>query len=200
MYKKKLPNSEKLNRILTYYPDSGLLFWKHRDFDTFEYDGPHKLRIVNSWNKAHAGTQGFLTKLNTGYFASTIDGTPFLAHRIIWKMVHGVDPDHIDHINGVRHDNRLVNLRETNLRGNARNMGLTSKNTSGVMGVHWHVTNKTWTANIHSGKRLIHLGTFKSKEEAALARKRAEKAFGYHTNHGRQAITTYPRTYSGTTP
>ena len=193
MYKKALPDSEKLNRILSYYPDSGLLFWKHRDFDTFEYQGPHLLRIANSWNTAHAGKQGFTIRLNTGYMASTIDSVPFLAHRIIWKMVHGVDPEHIDHINGLRNDNRLVNLRETTVGGNCRNMATPSSNTSGVVGVHWHTTNRTWTANIQACGRLTHLGTFKSKEEAIAARKRAERALGYHANHGRENTTTYPR-------
>ena len=37
----------------------------------------------------------------------------FFAHRVVWMMVHGEWPEHtIDHINGVKTDNRIQNLRD----------------------------------------------------------------------------------------
>jgi hypothetical protein len=48
-----------------------------------------------------------------GYLRVWIDGYTFPAHRLIWLHVHACWPTYwIDHINGVRDDNRLANLRD----------------------------------------------------------------------------------------
>lgn len=116
-----------------------------------------------------------------GYRNIRIEGKYYLAHRLIWKLLYGEDPEEIDHINGNRSDNRITNLRSVCHYENMRNRKRGSDNTSGVMGVSWHKVNSKWRARI--GEEL--LGDFDKFEDAVAARKQAEKELGYHPNHGR---------------
>jgi hypothetical protein len=58
-------------------------------------------------------------------------------HRLVWELYHGPIPDgmHIDHINHIRDDNRLCNLRLASRSENCCNQLLLTRNTSGVKGV-----------------------------------------------------------------
>ena len=67
----------------------------------------------------------FRTKNNCGYIQLGFAGTITLAHRIIWTMHNGPIPDgyEIDHINKVRDDNRIENLRILTVYENRSNNG-----------------------------------------------------------------------------
>lgn len=59
---------------------------------------------------------------SAGYFTVGFQGKQFMAHRIIWALHHGRQPNGlIDHINGQRWDNRIENLREATPAQNAWN-------------------------------------------------------------------------------
>lgn len=59
---------------------------------------------------------------NRGYIAITFYGEYWLAHRLVWAHVHGfIPPCEIDHINRVRNDNRLRNLRLVSRSENQKN-------------------------------------------------------------------------------
>ena len=90
-----------------------------------------------------------------------------------------------DHINGVRNDNRLVNLREVDPIQNNRNSKRTSLNTSGQMGVGWNKQTQKWRSIVHVEGKGVFLGAFKNKEDAIKVRKQAEIEYGFHKNHGR---------------
>jgi len=122
-----------------------------------------------------------------GYLKGTIDGVYYLAHRVIWKIVTGEDPDEIDHIDGDRLNNALVNLRNVSRSENAKNLPMQTSNTSGIVGVYQK--GKSWAAHIGAGGTTLHLGTFETRREAIAARKAADVAYGYHANHGREAKT-----------
>jgi hypothetical protein len=184
--RKPLPPVELLRAVLDYDPDTGTLTWKRRPAWTFR--GETVKRVGATWNAQHPGRPAFYTPNRFGHLNGYINGTPYLAHRIIWKLVTGKEPDFIDHIDGNPGNNRWSNLRSGGASMNSRNMAVPNTNTSGVSGVHWHKTNRTWTANIHAGGKLKHLGTFKDKTSAIKARQAAEKFFGYHPNHGRQRL------------
>jgi len=179
------PKAEVLNACLRYDRETGYLTWCAREPWTFDKDIKHPKRFISSWNAKHQGKLAFVTATYDGYWCGRFNGVVYLAHRIIWKMVTSEDPLHIDHINGNRRDNRLENLRSVHFSDNMKNVAVSVRNTSGVLGVFWHKTNRRWNANIYHGKKLIHLGTFDSKESAIKARAKAAAEFGYHANHGR---------------
>lgn len=97
--------------------------------------------------------------------------------RIIWTMIHGPIPCGvvIDHINGNRRDNRLVNLRAATISQNSRNRGLAKNNSTGVHGVSRSSRKGKYEARIQSNGKVIHLGTFSSIEDARRCRLAAEQ-------------------------
>lgn len=122
-----------------------------------------------------------------GNIAISVLGKAYKAHRLAWLYMTGDWPkDQIDHINGDPTDNRWSNLREVDNMENTRNVGIPKNNTSGVMGVWWHKQNKKWCAEIKVNYKKISLGLYKTIEEAAAARKEAERHYGFHENHGRK--------------
>lgn len=106
-----------------------------------------------------------------------------MAHRVIWKMVYGHDPDDIDHINGIRSDNRLMNLRNVTRAENLKNLSVSTRNKSGIIGVCQ--ARGKWVAQIKINGKTTHVGTFATKTEAARARLIASQKAGYHANHGK---------------
>lgn len=103
-------------------------------------------------------------------------------------MVYGSWPDgQIDHINGVRDDNRIENLRVVTSAENHKNMALGTASTSGVAGVSWHERDARWRAHIKVGGRQKHLGNFRRFEDAVSARLTANAALGFSERHGMDA-------------
>lgn len=98
-------------------------------------------------------------------------GLNFQGHRLAWLYVHGVDPpEQVDHINGVRHDNRLANLRLATNGENCRNANIQRNNRSGFRGVWFENQRGLWEARIHKDGRRAWRGFFKTAEEANKAR------------------------------
>jgi hypothetical protein len=121
-----------------------------------------------------------------GYVKIKILRRDYRAHRLAWLIVYGsFPPEQIDHINGVKHDNRIINLRSVTCLENCRNKPLSSSNTSGYIGVSYAKTIKKWVAKIGSVDKNVHLGSFENKEDAIEARRIAEINYNYHPNHGR---------------
>ena len=132
------------------------------------------------------GSEAFLSPSGDGYLQGHLLGKMMLSHRVIWALAHGEWPAHdIDHINGVRSDNRLVNLRAVTRSENMRNAKTPVTNTSGVIGVNLCGRSGSWRSTIQTDGRRVHLGYFKTKAAAVSARKAAEIKGGYHENHGR---------------
>lgn len=100
-------------------------------------------------------------------------------------MHYGNWPQHIDHINGDRLDNRIENLREVDRAENMKNMRMPADNTSGFVGVTRHY--EKWKAQITVNGKHIYLGRFDHKKDAIAARIAANRKFGFHENHGSRA-------------
>lgn len=103
-----------------------------------------------------------------GYVLIMVLGKQYRAHRLVWLWVHGEFPSQqLDHINGVRHDNRLCNLRPATNSENCKNGKLPKNNTSGFKGVSWMPRQKAWAAHIRVDGKAIHLGLYRDVVEAA---------------------------------
>ena len=186
MAKTELPTPEELRKLLRYEPDTGKLFWRERTPDMFEDGKQSADTACRQWNTRRAGKEAFTTDSGTGYRQGRIFTRAYLAHRVIWAMAHNEWPEEqIDHINGVRDDNRIENLRSVSNSENSKNQKLSSANTSGHMGVYWLPKTRKWLAQIKVNGRGLHLGHYTEKDDAVAARKAAEAKYGFHENHGR---------------
>jgi hypothetical protein len=102
----------------------------------------------------------------SGYVQVNIAGTVVKGHRLAWYLHYGEWPDgHIDHINGIRNDNRIANLRVVTNAINCQNKRRAMpKSKTGVLGVV-KVCGR-YQANIHHNRKKHYLGTFDTAEEA----------------------------------
>lgn len=168
-------------KLFNYDHASGNLSWKPRARELFKTD-----REFKRWNARHANkTAGGLDKSkNSGYLRVQVDGKTYQVHRVIWLMAHGSWPDRIDHINHVRTDNTLFNLRSVTNTTNRKNQ-TQNINSSGFVGVTWHKTRQKWQALIGVNGKVIYLGLFADKQDAIKARKSANVKYNFHPNHGK---------------
>ena len=121
-----------------------------------------------------------------GYIWIRLNGRLYAAHRLVWLYVYGeFPPEFIDHINHIRNDNKLKNLRCVSHAENMKNRPLTCKNTSGYSGINYNAKNKAWQINIGVKGKSKTLGYRKDLEDAIKIRKAAEKNYGYHENNGK---------------
>jgi len=124
-----------------------------------------------------------------GYINIKINKKFYKAHRLAWLYVYGEMPNgDIDHLNHIRTDNRIENLRVVDKHTNMKNQKRNTKNKSGVAGVYWHNKQKLWHSYITLSYKRIHLGSFTEFSEAVKARKNAELKYGFHKNHGKREV------------
>jgi len=196
----ELPSQKLLLELLSYNPKTGKLFWNARKTHHFEQSrktsGATNESLCRSWNTQFAGKEAFTAHKNGkrgGYKVGAINARNYRAHRIIWMMVHGVDPkqNEIDHKNHVRDDNRIDNLRMVAQHGQARNMALHKSNKSGFAGVSWDKQKMKWRAVIEVNGKQLFLGRFDDKDDAIRARKAANVEHGFHENHGAAKTVQY---------
>jgi hypothetical protein len=132
----------RLRDALAYDPETGEFRWKT--------SGP----------KRTAGAKaGHVAK--SGYVILTAANYQVTGHRLAWAFVYGEIPTFwIDHINGVRSDNRIANLRAATPSQNLANRGVRKDSASGIKGVYQNKRTGKWEARIA-------VGGFATAEEAA---------------------------------
>lgn len=138
----------RLKELLHYNEETGVFTWK-----------------VRCGARALAGnTAG--SKTSEGYSGIHVKGKSYLSHRLAWVYTYGYFPkEEVDHINGDRSDNRILNLREATRTQNNQNLRKCQKNSSsGILGVY--PEGKKFKAVIGFGGKLVYLGMF---ETAVLA-------------------------------
>ena len=162
---------EEVARLFTYDREAGVLYWRIRDRNTIR-------------RKYVAGS---IKGAKDGYRRVGIKGKTYQAHRIIMMLCFGHIPENaeIDHINHVRDDNRLVNLRFTTQGENLKNQSVSSKSTTGVTGVYFSKSRNKFIAQIKVNRQVHYLGCYNTLEEAAAARAEANLKFNFHNNHGK---------------
>ena len=141
---------EELKELLTYDQETGVFYWN--------------VPVGHLKAGSKAGSIALC-----GYVKIRIKNSLYKAHRLAWIYVHGsIGNYQIDHINMIKSDNRLSNLRICSSRLNAQNKKVAQKNNkSGFLGVC--VRGDKFDARIQVGGKKFQLGTFRTKEEAHKA-------------------------------
>lgn len=170
-----LPSREILLTRLEYYPYTGALLWKPVGEITMPGKG-----VAQRWNKLYADMEAFTSIDGEGYLYGRLDHTFYKAHRIIWKMQTGEEPDQIDHKDRNKLNNAWLNLRKSSAFGNATNRGMRSDNTSGFTGVT-KTPSGSWAVKLGNQ----YLGTYKNLDEAINIRDQALSASPYDPSHGK---------------
>ena len=115
-----------------------------------------------------------------GYRKISFCKRSYLAHRLAVFFVHGVWPEEVDHINGVRDDNRICNLRVVSRSQNCENLRQAkSHSKTGFLGVSQN--GNRWKSVIVVSGRRVHLGTFPSPELAHSVYLTAKRALHAHS-------------------
>jgi len=150
---KQLPSQEALRGLFSYDPDTG-----------------HLTNVSTRSSRAVKGHRAG-SLMGTGYRRIVIDKVEYGEHRLIWKLVHGEDPDTIDHINSLRSDNRLCNLRNCTAAENNR-FAATKKNRLPLGVKQLKENGRSYDCYMAratiEGKR-VYLGTFDTPEQAHQA-------------------------------
>jgi hypothetical protein len=164
----KTTTQSRLKEVFSFDPEIGRLFWTN----------------PTARNVKIGSIAGRLTK--DGYRRVCLDGFAYPEHKLIWLYFYGKFPDgEIDHINHIRDDNRIPNMRDVPRTQNNKNKSIGKNNSSGVIGVCWDKQGKNWKAAITVNSKKIHLGYFKDLKEAIQARKSANLKYRFHENHGK---------------
>jgi hypothetical protein len=138
-----LPEVEELHRLFRYDSETGKLYWK----------------ISPTYSVKRGDEAGSLNP--SGYRYVSIKNKNYRVHRVVYKMCHKVEPPaYLDHINEIKTDNRIENLREIdnghNLRRSLKGSGV--RNPSGNV--------KKYCARPCFNGKEYHLGVFDTYEEA----------------------------------
>ena len=105
-----------------------------------------------------------------GYYIRWVDKKCYTEHSLVWLYHHGKYAHEIDHVNRIKTDNRIENLRECDRslnNGNHRLIRLNNK--SGYRGVSWAAGYRKWWAQLSSKGVHYNLGYYDTPEDAAIA-------------------------------
>ncbi len=156
--KERLVTQKHLRQILKYKKKKGLFIWKKNFGRRFVKDH------IAGW------------KDSTGYRSIMINGYSYLEHRLAFLYVKGYFPEkHVDHINGIKHDNRWRNLREVSVSCNMRNAKIARNNKTGVKGISYRRRDGAYVAGIGYKNKWIIIKQTPSFVEAVLYRLAAEQ-------------------------
>lgn len=147
---------DELKRRLSYNPETGVFL----------------VKLPRGGRRAGTVAGGLRT---LGYRTVNLLGFHYKEHRLAWFYVHGTWPSsQLDHVNGVRSDNRLSNLRECSQAENSQNHGTSRASKTGVTGVRFLPRDSVYHASITVAGKAHHLGSFNELSAATSARVEAK--------------------------
>jgi len=142
---------DQLKQRLWYRPETGDFYWRIAPTNNMQ-----------PWQKAGSPS-------TEGYVQIMVCARKYPAHHLAWLYVHGVMPDHVDHINQIKADNSIGNLRLATQSQNNMNKKVQSNNKTGLKGVYLYKKNMKYTAAIKANGKRHYLGYFDTQEEAHQA-------------------------------
>lgn len=144
---------ENVNTLLTYNEQTGVFVWAKQP--------SRAVKQGQTAGSAHP----------TGYVFISIKSKLYAAHRLAWLVTHGTLPlGHIDHINGIRDDNRINNLRDVTHTENLQGFRHPRSNSVAKMvGVTYRKDCCKWQARMQRNGTTQFLGMFNTPEEASAA-------------------------------
>jgi hypothetical protein len=126
---------------------------------------------------------GFIN--NQGYTVVKIGEKAYMAHRLIFMMHYGYLPKIIDHVDGNKSNNNILNLRCATHGQNIQNSKLRKDNASRIKGVYWYPSRNKWLVQLRINGKIKHFGYFDSLDVAKLVIQSARnKHHGEFANHG----------------
>lgn len=153
---------KRLKEVLNYDSETGIFTWV--DYSNF--------------GRAKTGAAGWFC--TAGYLTIQIDKVKYQAHRLAWLYTYGYFPENnIDHINRIKQDNRIDNLRDVSQQCNVRNSRIRKDNKTGVPGVIKYSRCKGWAAQIKINRRSKTIGYYSSFTDAVFHRFAAEQCIGW---------------------
>ncbi len=157
---------EEIREFLVY--DKGKLLWSQKP----------SIRINVGSEAGHVTAKGYLKV--------RFRGKGYLSHRVVWFLKKNEQPPKLlDHINNIKTDNRIENLRAATDTQNQHNCKLSSANKSGVKGVHWNKRKSKWQVRVMVAGVNKHIGYYTTLGAAEVAAQQArENLHGSYANHG----------------
>ncbi len=148
---------DELKELLHYEPTTGKFTW-----------------LVSTSNRVSIGSEAGKAGVKATYRQIRIDGVAHLSHRLAFLYMTGTIPDIVDHVNGVKHDNTWVNLREADTNLNQHNrQGANKNSTSGIRGVSLHKPTNKWYVEVWANSNKHYLGLYEDLELAELVAEEA---------------------------
>ena len=156
-------SAERLRQLFSYDPETGVF-----------------IRVANSGARYRNRKIGQIAgwKDARGYVVFRVENSKYMAHRLAWLYMTGHWPKQfIDHINGMKSDNRFANLREADDFINAQNIRQANRaSQSGLLGASFKPEmKKPWAAQIQVNGRMKRLGFYDTAEEAHAAYLKAKR-------------------------
>lgn len=140
--------AERLREVVNYDPNTGLFAWRNPS----PWENKGWFRGADKGNGRHR---------------IVIDGKRYMSNRLAWLYIYGVWPEHeIDHVNRIKSDDRIANLRQATPSQNSANRPAYR---DGLKGVHWDKERKLWRSQIWARGKRHQLGRFATEEEAHAA-------------------------------
>jgi hypothetical protein len=159
MSKRELPSPELLRQLLRYEPKTGKLYWLPRCSDT---------KGRRTFNARFAHKEAFKKIDKDGYKRGCVNGSEYMAHRVIWAMCFGEWPEaEVDHIDNNASNNIIDNLRLAGRYQNAKNRRSQKNSASIYKGVYR--ARSGWRAIITANGNRKYIGRFLTEIEAAKA-------------------------------
>ena len=155
------------NEVLAVYGDHG----EFLKLDISSPANPEAVMLINK-KKWEMLTRDGIGRVSLGgakrYPVAVYKGKRLFVHRILMGF-----PETVDHINGIKWDNRMCNLREATHVQQQMNRGLRKTNTSGAIGVFWKKKKQVWEACLKVNRKRVHQSRHKKFEDAVEARAKA---------------------------